>query len=264
MRLHSVPSVEMRTGWTAWSPDATAPIVEDFAREWTLTEVVEIVSADPAVTVADRPTVANTDVLTTDLVLGHVLQEVTQQSLPELVAERIARPLGLERTLVQDGTTPVPGWEAGVFVFDGSVTSTSEFDPTSYLTWERATQASVSSVPDLLDLLDAWDAGSLFTTDRRPSPERFGADRATTVGDPTSYIGLGVPFNGYCPCEPEGSGTRVHAIGRSPGGLGTITYLYRFADGISVVLHLNSNHAPGRTQLDDLVERIHRIAAEFA
>lgn len=256
--------VDRRTGWSEYGPASDGVIIDDFARRWTLAEVVMLVSTDPQVTVSADPTVANTSDLTTDIVLAHVLEQVSGRSFPDLVMERIADPLGLDQTLVRDGVTPIEDMEAGVFDFQGAASATSDFDATSFLTWSRATQAGASSVPDLLDLLDAWAAGSLFATDRTPDPGRFGADRATSATDPTSYVGLGIPFNGYCPCVPEGDGHDVTAIGRTPGGLGTLTYLYRYADGISIVLHFNSDNVPDRTETDALVDRIHETAVALA
>ena len=93
---------------------------------------------------------------------------------------------------------------------------------------------------DLLDLLDVWSTGELFTTDRTPAPDRYAPDPA---GNPNTYVGLGVPFNGYCPCTEVDDGIEPTAIGRAPGAIGTRTFLLRYADGISVVVNVNSNEA---------------------
>ena len=76
----------------------------------------------------------------------------------------------------------------------------------------------VSTPSDLLGLLEVWASGDLFTSDRTPSPDRWVPDPA---GNPTTYAGLGVPFNGYCPCTDVEGGIEPAAIGRVPGAIGT-------------------------------------------
>jgi CubicO group peptidase (beta-lactamase class C family) len=252
--------IEMRTGWSRWGAPGDDVVLDDLERPWTLTEVVDLVS--PTVSVDPNPSVATTDVLMTDLILGHVLEQVTGEPLATLVEDRIAGPLGLADTTISDGDLPAR-YRHGVFDFDGEAVDTSMFPLTAYFTWHTATLAAVSSVPDLLDLLDAWQTGDLFTTDRTPSPERFGPERATSPSEIISYDGLGVPFNGYCPCTAAGDGHEVTAIGRTPTGniVGTDTHALRYADGITVVVHFNIGQSADRTQVRAIADAIHRTAA---
>ena len=81
------------------------------------------------------------------------------------------------------------------------------------------------------------------------------------AGNPNNYVGLGVPFNGYCPCTEIDGGIEPTAIGRVPGGLGTRTYLWHYADGISVVVNLNSNEMTDPAAGEALTNAIHDLAA---
>jgi hypothetical protein len=138
---------------------------------------------------------------------------------------------------------------------------------TAYTTFNVAMQSTRTTVTDLLDLTEAWADGSLFTTGRAATAERFLASRpnAETAPGPfgrTGVIGDGIPFNGYCPCEVNGDLVQVTAIGRSPGGLATdIFALHYLADDITVVLHINSSEAADRNQIRAVVDAIHAAAA---
>ena len=238
-------------------------MIDDPERRWTLSEVVALIS--PSVSVDPNPSVATTDDLTTSIVLGHVLEQVTGTSLADLVDDRVAGPLGLDDTAISDGTM-AEDHRHGIFDLEGSVVDTSMYPFTAYLTWHAATFNGVSSVPDLLDLLDAWQSGALFRTDRTPGPDRFSPERATSAVDPVSYEGLGVPFNGYCPCTPSGAGHDVTAIGRTPGThvLGVDMHAIRYADGITVVVHFNSGSATDHAQTHAIADAIHTAALKHA
>jgi CubicO group peptidase (beta-lactamase class C family) len=255
--------IEMTTGWSGWGAPGDEVVLDDLERRWTLTEVVDQVSA--TVSVDPDPSVATTDVLMTDLILGHVLEQVSGEQLAALVEERVAGPLGLDDTMISDGTHP-DGYRHGVFDFDGARADTSMFPGTAFFTWHTATFGAVSSVPDQLDVLDAWHTGELFATDRNPGPERFGPARATSLNDPGSYDGLGVPFNGYCPCTAVGDGHEVTAIGRTPHVrvLGVDMHALRYDDGITVVVHFNSGQSTDRAQLRAVADAIHEAAADAA
>ena len=111
----------------------------------------------------------------------------------------------------------------------------------------------------MLDLLDALVAGDLFTTDRTPGPDRF-LDARLLDG---SVYGLGIPLNGYCPCESAGGDTlNVAAVGRRPHGLGTNVTIVRFPDGISVVLQFNSDSVVDKNDIWQVVLAIHDTAVQ--
>ena len=255
--------IEMTTGWSKFGEPGDTAVLDDLERRWTLSEVVAIIS--PSVSVDPHPSVATTNDLTTSIVLGHVLEQVTGTSLADLVDARVAGPLGLDDTAISDGPI-ADDHRHGIFDWEGKVVDTSMFPLTAYLTWHAATFSGVSSVPDLLDLLDAWQSGALFRTDRTPGVDRFSPERATTAVDPVSYEGLGVPFNGYCPCTPSGAGHDVTAIGRAPSAHrpGVDTHAIRYADGITVVVSFNSGQATDRTQTKAVVDAIHAAARKSA
>jgi hypothetical protein len=83
------------------------------------------------------------------------------------------------------------------------------------------------------------------------------------MSETLSYDGLGVPFNGYCPCTAGGDGHEVTAIGRTPTGniVGTDTHALRYVDGITVVVHFNIGQSADRAQVRAVADAIHEAAS---
>ena len=242
------------TGWNR--VDKETPIVADLSRRWTLAEVMEGVVGIPPLREPGTIGTEAADHSTT--ALAYILEQVTGDSIADLIEARIITPLGLGDTFVQDGANQPDGFQHGVLAFDGQPLDTSMFPNVSYYTYFGAVMAVVSTSTDLLDLLDALVAGDLFTTDRTPGPDRF-LDARLLDG---SVYGLGIPLNGYCPCESAGGDTlNVAAVGRRPHGLGTNVTMVRFEDGISVVLHFNSDAVVDNNDIWQVVLAIHEAAA---
>lgn len=246
---------------TGWGPVRDGIIEElivpDLSRSWTLAEVVE---AQLPIAAQDEPGTLNSDQADSAVaaVLALILEAETGSSLDELVQTRVVAPLGLTATLIPNGDDLPADYLHGVLAFEGSVVATSMFPGTAYATWFRADNAVVSTAPDLLSLLDAWASGALFTTDRQPTSERFDDDRAYPWG--TTYVGLGLPFNMYCPCESDGDGNTGVAIGRQPAHVFTRNFVLRYADGISVVLHVNSQRVADPADVRAVADEIHAAA----
>jgi hypothetical protein len=114
----------------------------------------------------------------------------------------------------------------------------------------------VSTPTDVLDLLDAWHSGALFTTDRTVAPERLMPD---LVNPDVTYVGVGIPFNGYCPCTDVAGGVEPSSIGRKPSGLWSRTFIVRYADGISLVLNVNTGASSPTAELDALEATLHDL-----
>jgi CubicO group peptidase (beta-lactamase class C family) len=249
--------IDNETGWSDAGPIDPDPVVTDFGRVWSLREAVAL-RAEVMTALAEPGT--RTDAgPANETVMGLIVEEVGGQPLAALVDEMVARRAGLDDTALLDGSGVAPaGYRHGVFAFSGAPADTSAFVPVSFLTWNQATQSVVSTPTDLLDLLDVWTTGELFTTDRTPAPDRWAPDPA---GDPNTNVGLGVPFNGYCPCTEVGGGIEPTAIGRAPGAIGTRTYLLRYADGISVVVNVNSNEA-APADIQAIANTVHDLAAD--
>jgi hypothetical protein len=173
----------------------------------------------------------------------------------------VTAPAGLDDTGLLDGQTELPGYRHGVFGFDGTPVNTSQFDATSFMTWNLANTSAVSTPVDLLDLLDVWVSGELFTTDRTAAPDRWAPD---PDGNPDTYIGVGVPFNGYCPCTDVAGGIETTAVGRQPGAIGTKTVLFQYADGISIVVNVNSNEIADPADFEAVVADVYDLAVAAA
>ena len=56
-------------------------------------------------------------------------------------------------------------------------------------------------------------------------------------------VGYGIPFNGFCPCAPDGDGLAVTKYGRTGNNIGTDTQMLHFPDGVSIVLHYDGQVA---------------------
>jgi hypothetical protein len=79
-------------------------------------------------------------------------------------------------------------------------------------------------------------------------------------GNPTLLIGADLPFNGFCPCTEVVGGFEPSAFGRAPATIGTLTFLLRYADGISVVVNVNSNEADP-AEIRGVTTAVHDLAA---
>lgn len=245
-----------QTGWGDFDVVDDTSITDDFERAWTLDEVLDSVADLPRVS---EPGQFNEGIEIAMVALAKVIEDATGQSLAEVFDEYISTPLALGDTFLSDGTDLPADFLAGVFVLGGERQETSDFPNTSFNTYLLATSSVVSTVPDLLDLLDGWTESTLFTTDRRPTPDRFPSDRP--VNDGSDLRGLGVPLNGYCPCTPAGDGNEASFVGRTPKGPGTDNHVLAYPDGISVVLHYNSNEEVSDLDLRAVAQEIHDTVA---
>ena len=243
------------TGWSDWGPITPDPVVGDFGRSWSLREAVELRAT--VTTALDEPGTMTDEGLNNETVLGLVVEEVGGRPLAELVRLEVAEPAGLDHTNLSDGRESVEDFRYGVVALGGSPADTSSIEPVSFMTWWQATHSVISTPSDLLDLLDVWESGGLFTTDRTLAPDRLAPDPA---GNPETFIGVGIPFNAYCPCTEVDGGIEPAAIGRVPGAPGTRTVMLRYVDGISVVVNVNSNEADS-AEIRAVANVVHDTAA---
>ena len=143
--------------------------------------------------------------------------------------------------------------------------SIAEVPLTAGSTYAPAEATFVSTAPDLLDLLDTWVDGTWRPGAPPPTPAAFPADRELDpeyVGDPPRYLGLDVPYSGYCPCQATSDGNAVDAIGRRPATFGTDVHLFYYPDDdISIVLHYNSNTWAQRSQIEAVLADIRTTVA---
>lgn len=246
------------TGWGDYGALDPDPVVSDLGRAWSLQQAVDLRAT--VMTVAGEPGTRTSDAGNNEMVLGLIVETIVGQPLTDLVRDRVSRPAGLDDTGVLNGSKIPNGYRAGVFPFNGTPTATSDFDGTSFLTWNQATTSTASTPTDLLDLLEIWATGGLFTTDRTPAPNRYAPETTDNSGI-QYHAGAGVPFNGYCPCTEVDDGIEPTAFGRVPGVLGTLTYILRYTDGISVVLNVNSDEVASLADLGTVVQKIHDLAA---
>jgi CubicO group peptidase (beta-lactamase class C family) len=250
--------VHDETGWSDVGVIEPDPVVSDFGRAWSLREAVELRAT--TMTALAEPGTPTDDGFMNHIVLALVVEEVGGQPLADLVRERVTGPAGLDDTGLLDGSNAPAGIRHGVFNFEGTLVDTSPFDGTSYFTW-HATHSAVSTPTDLLELLDVWATGELFTTDRTTAPQSYAPEPVLDGdGNPLFVAGSEVPFSGFCPCTEVDDGFEPIAFGRAPGGIGTLTYLLHFADGISVVVNVNSDEV-GFADFYAVVNAIHELAA---
>ena len=75
-----------------------------------------------------------------------------------------------------------------------------------------------------------------------------------------AVVGIDVPFNGFCPCTEVDGGIEPSAFGRAPATVGSSTFLLRYADGISVVVNVNSSEAY-TSDIRAVTSAVHDLAA---
>ena len=249
-------------GWGDYG-DLTAMFLQDLEHLYQWDEVLAIVStipplSDPGTFHAEGDTPAMAALL-------YIVEQVSGSTFKELVASRIAQKLQLEHTTVFDRDPEPADLEDGIFVVGGVAGQLSTSAHNAYRSFHLAASGINSSVTDEADLIDAWVAGTLFSTPRPATPERFLAARATgeltqDVSAHVSVVGDGVPISGYCPCELDGDLVKVAAVGRTPQDLGTDTFALQYPDGITVVVHVNSSEVADRTQIRVVADQLHDAA----
>jgi len=245
-------------GWGNINDLATSSITADFDHKWTTPEILDVIKG---VAPAHEPGIYDTaNDQGANIVLTSIMETLTGSTFADLAEQRIAQPAGLKDTVVRDGSTLPADYQYGVFVLGGKALDTSMFANTSYFTFNIAEASITSTLPDLLDLLDAWRGNKLFTTPRSTEASHFPAGRVEegpAVGDSSTIIGQGVPFNGYCPCVANGTGFKVDAIGRKPSAVGGHLEMVSFADGTSIVFHFNSSEYASDTPIQDMLKQVH-------
>jgi CubicO group peptidase (beta-lactamase class C family) len=256
--------IDSTHGWGDYGEVLGQNVTADLERHWTSAEAVATLQdVAPA---AEPGTFVGDGVGSGTLALGYVAEQVTGDSLADLVASTIADPAGLEHTFLSDGSDLPGNYQYGrFFLEDGPLRSTAEAPLAAYFTFAPAEDAFVSTVPDLLDLLDTWVDGTWRPGATPPAPSMFVTYRmpaAEYVGDPPRYIGLDVPYTGYCPCQLTSDGHAPDAIGRRPATFGTDVHLFHYPDDdISIVLHYNSNTWAERSQIEAVLADIRATVA---
>jgi CubicO group peptidase (beta-lactamase class C family) len=258
--------IDATHGWGDYEDVMLQNVTADFARRWTSGEAVATLKgvapeAEPGTFVGG---VGNYG--TGMLALGYIAEQVTGRSLADLVTSTITQPAGLDHSFLSDGTDLPDNYQDGRFSVEGVPThSTAEGSPTAYFTYAPAEDAFVSTVPDLLDLLDTWADGTWRAGATPPAPTMFPANRQLDLehpGDLPRYLGLDVPYSGYCPCQATSDGNSVDKIGRRPATYGTDVHLFHYpVDDISIVLQYNSNATADREQIEAVVDHIRATVA---
>jgi CubicO group peptidase (beta-lactamase class C family) len=246
------------TGWGDYGPLDPDPVVSDLGRVWSLREAVDLRAT--MMTVLGEPGTLTNDAGNNEMVLGLIVETVGAQPLADLIRDRVSIPAGLDDTELLNGSTTPDGYRDGVFPFNGTPVFTSDFDGTSFFTWNQATTSTASTPTDLLDLLEVWETGELFSSDRSPAPDRYSPERGVNAAL-DYHVGVGVPFNGYCPCTQVDGGIEPTAFGRVPGSLGTLSFILHHTSGISVVLNVNSDEVADLADLAAVVQAVHDLAA---
>jgi CubicO group peptidase (beta-lactamase class C family) len=246
-------------GWGSFddAPVSVYPenVVADLERTWTLAEVLATYEAIPP---RNEPGTFDADGRTTSYdAMAYIAEELTGRPFADLVTEYFAEPAGLDDTFLNTGGELPEGYQHGVFDLDGP-NDTSQFPLTALVTYQPTRVAMVSTFPDLLDLLDTWAEGTWTTGGRPPSPDMFPADRQAGSD---AIFGLGVPYQGYCPCVATPDGNQVERIGRRPYAVGTDVQAVRYLDdGISVVVHFNSDAHVDRAPVLAVADAAHAAA----
>jgi CubicO group peptidase (beta-lactamase class C family) len=259
--------IDATHGWGDYGEVMGQNVTADIERHWTSGEAVatlaDVAPAGEPGTFVGGPSGIGSGMLA----LGYIAEQVTGTSLADLVASMIAEPTGLEHSFLSDGSDLPDNYQYGLFYIEGAPTHSTAVSPlTAYFTYAPAEDAFVSTVPDLLDLLDTWVDGTWRPGATPPTPSMFPTDRmppAEYVGDPARYVGLDVPYTGYCPCQSTSDGNAPDAIGRRPATFGTDVHLFHYPDDdISIALQYNSNTWAQRSQIEAVLADIRTTVAE--
>jgi CubicO group peptidase (beta-lactamase class C family) len=258
--------IDATHGWGDYEDVMGQNVLADIERRWT--------SGEAATTLKDVAPAAEPGTFVGGvgnfgagmLALGSIVEQVTGRSLADLVTSTITQPAGLDHSFLSDGTDLPDNYQHGHFYAEGAPThSTSEATLTAYFTYAPAEDAFVSTVPDLLDLLDTWVDGTWRPGASQPAPSAFPTDRQGDleyVGQIPRYLGLDVPYTGYCPCQPTSNGNTVDAIGRKPATFGTDVHMFHYLDDdVSIVLQYNSNTWADREQVEAVLNDIRTTVA---
>jgi hypothetical protein len=251
-------------GWTTSTSDVMTPsLLADLTRTWTLAETLDLVStqspaAEPGT--FDPTGAGNTIGM---IALAYVLEQVTGTPLANIVRDHVTVPLGLSDTFLSVGSDDPADLQWGLFVLPGGTDATDPRDlsPVAFRTIDPPSNALITSVPDLLKLAENWSTGE-YPGGTRPTPANFPASAAGNHnGEVQSYHGQGIPFNGYCPCEPTGDDVTPSVIGRQPNGIGNLVLVYTYPDEISIVLQYNSEEYTSKADLRKIADEVHDTVA---
>jgi hypothetical protein len=136
-----------------------------------------------------------------------------------------------------------------------------DLSPVAFRTIDPPSNALITTVPDLLELVNAWTTGE-YQGGSRATSANFPASAAITDnGQVDSYLGQGIPFNGYCPCEPLGEGVTPSVTGRQPNGIGNVVLVYTYPDEISIVLQYNSQEYTSKGDVRKIADEVHDAVA---
>jgi D-alanyl-D-alanine carboxypeptidase len=182
--------------------------------------------------------------------LDVVVSSVTGIDLADLIATRLAQPIGLERTVLDDGTSVAADAQHGWFTLDypgdpeaavaaGTYDFTVprdldilDFPRTAVLTFSGGAGGMTSSVGDLLDWGEALYSGRVLgpelTQRMLQFDQRYG---------PALY-GLGA--EGFCPCDLGTDPATATLVGHDGSFVGSRTILgYAPDTGVTVTVHAN-------------------------
>jgi CubicO group peptidase (beta-lactamase class C family) len=245
-------------GWATSTDFITENLLADLTRTWTLAETLGLARSQPPI--AEPGTFdATWDGNTIGMIaLAGVLEQVTGSSLADIVRDQVTEPLGLADTFVGVGSDDPADLQFGLFVLPGATEATDPrgLSSVAFRTIDPPSNAVITTVPDLLELLDAWSTGD-YPGGIRATSSNF----PTLDGQVDAFLGRGVPFNGYCPCEPAADGITPAVTGRQPNGIGNNLYVYNYADGISVVLQYNSDEIASKADIRKIADEIHDTVA---
>jgi CubicO group peptidase (beta-lactamase class C family) len=256
--------IDATHGWGDYGNVLGQNVIADLERRWTSGEAVA--TLQDVAPQAEPGTFVGGSVGTGMLALGYIAEQVTGHSLADLVTSQITQPARLDHSFLSDGTDLPANYQDGRFFLQGlPMHSSAGVSRTAYFTYAPADAAFVSTVPDLLNLLDTWVDGTWRPGATQPTPAAFPASRQLDreyVGELPRYLGLDVPYFGYCPCQPTSNGTTVDAIGRKPATYGTDVHMFHYLhDNISIVLQYNSNTSADREQIEAVLAHIRATVA---
>jgi D-alanyl-D-alanine carboxypeptidase len=201
------------TAGVALLPDEQEILLADLTHVFTIDEVVGMLAArEPQFEPGARTGYSNGNFQ----ILAGVIEQVTGTSYADAVEARLAGPLQLEDTAVDDGSDGAPSH--GYFTLDGSgPLDVVDFPNTASMTLAGGAGGVTSTLPDLVDWAEALYTGEVLEPDTTAAMLE-----SVAVGGPDGDLFVdGRSILGFCPCGdgPPWSPVMVGHDGAFPGSV---------------------------------------------
>lgn len=171
-----------------WSEEAfIEPYLDELTRSWTAEELIDIAAAaGPVAPPGEVGSYCNTNFV----ILGLLVERLSELPVEQFIAERITEPLGMTQTFLPTNAELPEPYTDGYFDFDADGTFTVDEQTTAQDPSAMWTAGAIVSTPDdMLIWLDEILQGSLIGEELQAERTAF---NVTIDGQPNGAFGLGL------------------------------------------------------------------------